>query len=63
MISFGSAPLGPGIYQYDIQIVPGKEYAYACVPVSAEVVRTVGRLKRFAKAEWAKILFLNSTGL
>jgi hypothetical protein len=24
MISFGSAPLGPGIYQYDIQIVPGR---------------------------------------
>lgn len=67
MISLGRAPFGPVERELDQRgffagvMLDGKKKK--SLPESADVVRIVGRLKRFPSAEWARMLFRNSTGV
>lgn len=59
-ISLGKGPLGPAI-TYQNQSVSSRNTW--TVPVSADVVKMVGRLNKFPNAAWASMLFRNSVGV
>ena len=60
VISLGSGPLGP--IQSRISTKSMKNGRWPPQPVSALVVKMVGKLKTLPMAAWAMMLFLNKSG-